>query len=619
MTFLAPLALLGVLFAIPIILLYVLRFRRKETLVSSHFLWQRVLKDQQANTPFQRLRRNLFLLLQLIVLAFLVLALARPALFLPSAIGGGRVVILMDASASMNTLEPDGRTRWQIAQAEALSLIEQLGATQRASVYRVGDTISVLANDTPNTPALRQAIQTAPAGQGRADLDTALTLAIGNANTPDDSLYILTDGGIDRLNALPQTITTPRVMSIGTPQENLAITALGTRVQNGTPLLFTQVTHYGNQEASFSVVLRLDGVLWQSQRAKLAPNSQIALLAPIDRPFSTVQATLVLDEGVTDALPLDDTAVLAAENIAPLRVLLISSGESRFLNQALSPLPNIVLDRGDSTRRTLPQTPYDVIVMEGYLPDELPTNADLLIIQPPDSTPLFTLGAPQENRAPLRLISPEHPAMRFVEASGVTLRAFRPLIAPSSDLEALWQSGDEGVLWAGERDGQQLLLLPFALGDTDLPLQIAFPILMANAMAWFSPQNPISPQTGGIVGDVITLSPPLTADDVRVTLPNGDTLSLGREGAFSQTTQAGFYTFVALEGEREIAIQTLAFNPPLAESQITPRSIALSVLGGTPAPDEGTPTNRLSEGWGVLIALALAVIMLEWVLYHRQF
>ena len=104
MSFLTPLALIGGLLAIPIILLYMLRLRRREVTVSSTFLWQQLLQDQEANTPWQRLRRNLLLLLQLIILALLVFALARPFITVP-AVSTGQIAVLLDASASMNATD----------------------------------------------------------------------------------------------------------------------------------------------------------------------------------------------------------------------------------------------------------------------------------------------------------------------------------------------------------------------------------------------------------------------------------------------------------------------------------------------------------------------------------
>ena len=66
MSFLAPLALISALVIGPIIVaMYILKLRREEHTVSSTFLWQRMVRDVEANAPWQKLRRNLLLLLQL--------------------------------------------------------------------------------------------------------------------------------------------------------------------------------------------------------------------------------------------------------------------------------------------------------------------------------------------------------------------------------------------------------------------------------------------------------------------------------------------------------------------------------------------------------------------------
>ena len=88
MNLLAPAALALSALAIPIVIFYMLKLRRREVTVSSTLLWQMVLRDRQANAPWQRLRRNLLLLLQLLILAALILALARPAISVPTLADG---------------------------------------------------------------------------------------------------------------------------------------------------------------------------------------------------------------------------------------------------------------------------------------------------------------------------------------------------------------------------------------------------------------------------------------------------------------------------------------------------------------------------------------------------
>src|SRR5881227_303379 len=110
--FLNPLpAVIAAAIAIPALLvLYFLKLRRREMAVSSTLLWRKAIQDLQVNAPFQKLRRNLLLFLQMLLLLLLVLALSRPIVnYSPGA--GKMTVILVDRSASMSSKDiDDGKT-----------------------------------------------------------------------------------------------------------------------------------------------------------------------------------------------------------------------------------------------------------------------------------------------------------------------------------------------------------------------------------------------------------------------------------------------------------------------------------------------------------------------------
>src|SRR3954467_6433732 len=120
-------AIIAAAIAIPsLLVLYFLKLRRRELAVSSTLLWKKAIQDLQVNAPFQKLRRNLLLILQLALLLALCLALSRPvANYTP---GAGRTsVILIDRSASMSTRDIDGRTRLDEAKRRAKDLVSSMG------------------------------------------------------------------------------------------------------------------------------------------------------------------------------------------------------------------------------------------------------------------------------------------------------------------------------------------------------------------------------------------------------------------------------------------------------------------------------------------------------------
>src|SRR5689334_5414821 len=144
MGLLAPLALLLLPLLAVIAAFYLLRLRRPETTVSSLALWESLLRDREANAPWQRLRTNLLLLLQLLIVAALILALARP--WSASGGPGGRnLVLILDTSASMAALDgPRGESRLDDAKQLALARVDRLPENGQATVIAAADQARVV-------------------------------------------------------------------------------------------------------------------------------------------------------------------------------------------------------------------------------------------------------------------------------------------------------------------------------------------------------------------------------------------------------------------------------------------------------------------------------------------
>jgi hypothetical protein len=631
MVFLNPLALLGLGLMIPVLLLYMLRLRRREVVVSSTFLWQQVVRDREANTPWQRLRRNLLLLLQLLILALLVLALARPAVIVPS-VSAGRVALLLDASASMSAQDGDPGTRFEAALRNARDLIGTAGLADEFSIIQVGQTAEVLAPFTSDRTALNAALDEAQAGQGGADWETAFTLAAAGAQGADSfATVIFSDGGAglnpadgSSLPALPGTV---QYVPVGQSADNLAVTALAVRALPGEPpQLFAEVENFGPQDAETIFDLRVDGDLFHAEKMTLPGRSSGYIAIPMPPNFVTVRAGLTAPaEGEwRNQLALDDAGYAVAEAAESRRVLLVSPDGNLFLEQALRSLPGV---QAFSARpiENLSTTGFDLVVLDGWLPPVLPAN-DLLILNPPESTALFSVGGTLERGADgaagptanIRSAGADE-RLRFVDLSTVNLLRFREVSA--SWAEPLIVADGGPLLLAGDSGGRQVALLTFDVRDSDLPLQVAFPILMASLVNWFAPQDLVRAPSGTRVGDAVVFNPEPGADALRVTPPTGEAVLLPLEGAgaavFSGADVPGLYTVEALTGDTVTQSAVFAVNNfDVAESAIAPQP-EIRVGGEAVLPEQGEATGQ-RELWPVLALAALALLLIEWLAYFRR-
>ena len=175
MSLLLPAALAFSIIIPVILLLYFMRPKRQERVVSSTLLWQQASQDLQASHPWQRLRITALLLLQILAAIVIVLVLARPATFISSPIGGDTIIILQ-ASASMQATDVPP-SRFEAAKSNIATLIDGLGPSDQLSLITMANTPQVLIAFSSDKSQLASALQQAKVTNQNADLEQALSLA----------------------------------------------------------------------------------------------------------------------------------------------------------------------------------------------------------------------------------------------------------------------------------------------------------------------------------------------------------------------------------------------------------------------------------------------------------
>ncbi|MBK7406355.1 MAG: VWA domain-containing protein [Phycisphaerales bacterium] len=214
MTWLTP-AIAGIAAAIAVpalVILYFLKLRRRDVEISTTLLWKKTIQDIQANAPFQRLRKNILLLLQLIVLAGVLVALGQPQMHAEASEGQKRV-ILIDRSASMEATDgdptkPGSVDRLAKAKQAAEQLVDSLrepsvigtGPVDEAMVIAFDTTAEVRQQFTSDKAQLKAAIDAIEPSDAPSSLVEAMRLA--RAHLPDRILNDKTTGDTIKLEGV---------------------------------------------------------------------------------------------------------------------------------------------------------------------------------------------------------------------------------------------------------------------------------------------------------------------------------------------------------------------------------------------------------------------------------
>ena len=165
------------LLSVPLIVFYFLKLKRPSVRISSLVLWRQVLNDSRVNAPFQRFKRNILLLLQLLLLALIVLAAMQP-FWRGSESRADRLPILMDCSASMAALDGEGGvSRLDEAKRRVRERIDNLRRGQELCLIAVSRTARKLTGFTDNKRILKDALDTLAVDEVESEPDDAYRMA----------------------------------------------------------------------------------------------------------------------------------------------------------------------------------------------------------------------------------------------------------------------------------------------------------------------------------------------------------------------------------------------------------------------------------------------------------
>ena len=445
MTLLTPLGLLGLLGLVAWLIIYLIKPNYQQKLISSTYIWKLSLKYRKKRLPISKLRNLLLILCQIFILTLCAGILAQPNQVIKAETYNKEVVVIIDASASMWTLDDMGTTRFQKAIEQAQTQVEKtfdedglvtviLCKDKSEAIFsRVDASFERDIEDTLNNLLEDAETQSMLCSYGKSNIEGALAISEEIlSNNPLTQLYIFTD---TQYMTLPELVT---VVNVARDEEkdvwdtswNAAILNAYTEYEDNYYSFIVDVACYGRDTTIVLTVtvqspnVGKDGVadyftyemevecLNDATKRVIFMNADLQqetenesdlyayyYISNEEKVFSYDYVSISIEE--VDSLMVDNTFYIYNGTKPTLKILYATPEPTRFMNAVLGNMRNQYADIWSieitefivKEDHNVPNYGYDFYVYETYyyekpgdtpsaMPKELPNDGVVFMLNP---------------------------------------------------------------------------------------------------------------------------------------------------------------------------------------------------------------------------------------------
>ena len=605
------------LLSVPLIVFYFLKLKRPSVRISSLVLWRQVLNDSRVNAPFQRFKRNILLLLQLLLLALIVLAAMQP-FWRGSESRADRLPILMDCSASMAALDGEGGvSRLDEAKRRVRERIDNLRRGQELCLIAVSRTARKLTGFTDNKRILKDALDTLAVDEVESEPDDAYRMAEAlNRTTPFDVVLFYSDGNIPPATGfqLPYQLSFEQLDSGG---PNVGITALS--AARGGPnhwSVFVRIGGTDGAEHAGTVSINENGEAIGEQLFAFSGAGSERITFQVDA-SQAVSVEISLRSDAFDSLASDNIAFIDLPALRPLFTYVSPSLPD--YRHALQGLQNVRVFPGEDGVADGAEF-YDLLITDDQEDSVVPRHVGLYVGVTPD--PLMGLVSTDAQGSTIVDWRRNAPLLQHVNLLDLIISDGTAYLGENTE-SSVEQAGFE-VLVHGPRGpllvrsrGEQATeyYLLFHTDRSTLPYLVGFPVMVRNlvrlTMATLG-LNEVHGRQTGVLRDV-TLLPDSSYE---VTAPNGELheAKTDNAGVMSGVTalQAGRYQISGAGAEMDYGAGLLSPTETSLGSVGEIEFEELTVAAAT----SSLKTDRAL--WPYLAFMAFVLLFVEWWYFQRR-
>lgn len=622
MGLLTPLGLLG-LIGIPIlIVIYIIKPKYHEKKISSTFIWKLSLKYRKRKIPLQWLQRSLLFFIQVLVIGLTALLLARP-LMQVSAKDGEKVVIL-DVSASMTSTN-NGVSRLDRALDELVKLADSVNEENKLTIILADSTPEYLTRRETSSSYIKFLLSTVTPTYEECNFDEALKLAntVIDENPSSEILYY-TDCHYEKTGYV-------KVVNFAYEEWNVGVLDFTPTFENGYYKFTAKVGNYG-KSTTLKLILELDdGTVKNEQVVKFAKDEVKEVVWDSLNALTYKNAKLTIKYSdstgkyveLNDALAIDNDYYVQNLNEIKFNVQLVGQGNT-FMGSALQSLGNVVLST-PTTIGEIKLAGQDLYVFDGYVPNALPEDGTVWIINPLTKIPGLDLQIDGAVTGEYRFESTSNNS----EANNVIMNHITPSlievtkytkVSNYQNFDVLMNCNGDPVLLSGKYGNAKVVILAMDLHYSNLPITLNMAILINN-MFDYCVHSTLENSVYS-VGDEVVLYAKPTTNQLRV----NDTLHMASTNYVDKVnlvvTEPGVYNVEQTTNNGTIKDQ---FFVRVSENEsnykYTRDVLAVDQYVNVETGVVGNPGGDsfdLEEATKYFAGALLVLIIIEWGLQYRE-
>ncbi len=585
-----------------IILMYLLKQKAVDMPVSSLFLWKEMYRNVEANTPWEKLKKNWLLILQIITVVALIIALASPYILSGSA-GADHAVIVIDNSASMNTLYDEDHTRLERALEEAEDYVRSLKTGTGISIITSNSKATlILSNSDDKTQAISELKAIEPAyvaGECSAGLEMVKSMQT-QWDSVETVCFTDTNVSMEQVEGY--------IVDLYTPVNNTSVDYVGHGMNNGKLVVLAKVSNHGTEPVTTDVNLYGDEDLLQIKTVTVdATSSQVVYFDDVVFDGNS----LCVEISGQDALKADNICYDVLEDKKVTKVLLMTEA-NLYLEKALMLVDGIEITKSNdiSSFADFTSQDYDLYIFDGMAPEVLPTEGNMIFMNV-RCDELYETISPMGG---VMVSTAEHTLTEYLNELSFGVSSVYALEKPDWG-ETFLKVGNSSVGFIGKKDNQTICVIGFDFHNSDLPLKMEFPILVYNIVNECTSSGLLG-ETVISAGDTVSVNGKLNVKLPIITKPDGSEQELADYRMnYTDTQQLGVYLVEQNQGG-EIVETAFAVNFPASESVVT--EIPSAMVTEDNADSVKTTVGGMLNLRNLVILIALGLLGVEWIAYIRR-